>query len=158
MFVNHLSTLDKQTEHTREDITRRLCILPSRNKCNGHGMDDIPIDMSSTIPLAQAAIRMRVEYDYKPPMTLSTLMHTLFAGNITYAFTVVDIDPEPSFLYSYCATLLLGTYFRITPEDMQKCLSSLCCEGVYKVNGAYAIAGIKPIEGASVVPLPTAEE
>jgi hypothetical protein len=52
-------------------------------------------------------MRMRVVYAEKPPMTISTVMHTLFSGNITFAFIVVSIDDDLTFLKCYTATLLL---------------------------------------------------
>ena len=90
MYANILPEYDMMSSYTRPNVTRRLVVLPSIRERTNASLSTVLTDEYSLRGLRAAAIRIRACYDMKPPMTVTTVLHTLFSGNIAYALNIIE--------------------------------------------------------------------
>lgn len=158
MFANKLHSYDNMWEYTRSDRTRRIVVVPSVTVRTVPDAIRVPSSKEDLLPILAGAIRIRAMYSEKPPLTLTSVLHTLFMDGAKDAMSVVKRSDNASFMTCLCATHMLCRYFTIQMDQMQQCLSSLCYEGVSCMYGVYAISDIEPIVGFSTTPRPDADE
>ena len=139
---NSLFTYPVTADYTRPDRVRRVVVVPTVS--SREGSDDNFTDPSDDQKrvLCCLALKVRLKYDMRPPLTTISLLMTLFQEKFKYALSVLVIDNNASGVECYAATRVLCYKFNISEEEMQKCLAVVGCNCCRIMCGIRVIANI----------------
>jgi hypothetical protein len=150
--ANVLCHYDNLSVYTRNDRTRRFVVIPTlKDRVGETDREFIPEDLTSKSLLVSCSLYTRLMCTNKPPLTREALLFTLFQGRAYEIEDLVTYDDNSTFIECYTATRLICRRFFIGYRSMQECLRDVgygCCVTMSKV---YAIAGLTPTEGGTVI-------
>ena len=126
------------------DRTRRVVVVPTLERRMPGRPFVMPQDIESKSLLVAASILVRLRCRDKPPLTVMSLMMTLFQQRAHELNDLIEYTDSATFLETNTATRLIARRLFVGYKNLRDCLSQVGWNCCLYASGVFAIRGIRP--------------